>query len=247
SDNPVSIYGTTTVNIPKGEGRVDVSLPVDISVPIDEDAYSIVAYLSRSGGSVQDSFDSIRRSGIDVLAPPASDARLSDLMVDGSTVSDFYESTEVYDIELPEGTTDVPVVTATATDENADVQVTNAEGLPGTATVLVTAEDGITSNTYTINFTVATPTVSIDKPLISNKEFVEIYPNPVNKELYFRFQDSGTPKKISIYNTFGQQLYCNQTKKAELEIDVNSLYAKGIIMIRIDSEDDFSYHRVVIN
>lgn len=155
SDNPVSIYGTSTVNIPKGEGTVDINLAVDISIPPAEDAYCIVVYLTPGGGSMQDSFDSIRLSGIDVPAPLASDATLSDLSLDGTTIANFSSSKEVYDIELAEGTIDVPEVTATATDENADAQVSNAESLPGTASVLVTAEDGVTTKTYTINFTVA--------------------------------------------------------------------------------------------
>ncbi|MCK4921642.1 MAG: sulfatase-like hydrolase/transferase [Bacteroidales bacterium] len=176
-----------------------------------------------------------------------TDATLSDLSIDGVSITDFSASNELYTIELAEGTSEVPVVTATATDENATVSVTEADSLPGTTSVLVTAEDSVTSKTYIINFTVAAPTVSIEKPQISNKGFVEIYPNPTNSVLNFRFQDSGITKKISIYNTFGQLLNCNQTKKLDLEIDVNSLYTKGILMIRVDSQGIFSYHRVVIN
>lgn len=184
---------------------------------------------------------------IKVIPAPSSDATLSDLSVDGTTVSDFASDKVVYDIELDEASLPAPTVTATGTDENADIKVTNAEGLPGTTTVLVTAEDGITGKTYTINFTVADSTVSINNLNGSNKEFVRIYPNPVSQLLNLRFQDSAITKKISIYNTLGQLLYSNQTNNSNLEIDVNALSTQGIIMIRVDSNGIVSYHKVIIN
>ena len=70
----------------------------------------------------------------------------------------FTDETLEYNVELPAGTTEVPTVTATATDSNVTVDITQATGLDGTnnvATVTVTAEDGSTTKTYTITFTVA--------------------------------------------------------------------------------------------
>ena len=90
---------------------------------------------------------------------PNSDATLSDLAVDGTTVDGFDPGIMSYDVELPAGTTAVPTVTATVYDTGkAIAEVTSAESLPGTTTVLVTAEDGITTKTYSINFTVAEDT-----------------------------------------------------------------------------------------
>ena len=83
-----------------------------------------------------------------------ADATLSDLTIGGTTVTGFNASTLTYNVELPAGTTTVPTVTATATDSKANALVKPAKSLPGSTTVLVTAEDG-TTKTYTINFTVA--------------------------------------------------------------------------------------------
>ncbi len=85
----------------------------------------------------------------------SSDATLSGLTIDGTTVTDFDAATETYDVELAAGTTGVPTVAATTVDEKATAEVTAAESLPGSTTVVVTAEDGTTTKTYTINFTVA--------------------------------------------------------------------------------------------
>lgn len=84
----------------------------------------------------------------------SSDATLSDLTVGDETVDGFAATTEEYDVVLPFGTTAVPTVAGTANDANAkSVVVTQASALPGSATVVVTAEDNSTK-TYTVNFTV---------------------------------------------------------------------------------------------
>lgn len=86
-----------------------------------------------------------------------SDANLTDLQVDGATVTDFDAATTDYTVELPAGTTTVPTVTYTLADENAAADQTDATDLTGdeaarTTTIVVTAEDGTTTKTYTILF-----------------------------------------------------------------------------------------------
>ena len=84
----------------------------------------------------------------------STDATLSDLQVNGTTVDGFNAETEVYNVSLPYGTTAVPVVSATKNDSGANVTITQASSASDTATVAVTAEDGITTKTYTVNFSV---------------------------------------------------------------------------------------------
>jgi hypothetical protein len=85
----------------------------------------------------------------------ATDATLSDLKVNGSQVSGFSSAVTGYNVVLPFGTSTVPTVTATTTDVNATKVITPAASLPGTTSVLVTAQDGTTTKTYTVSFTVA--------------------------------------------------------------------------------------------
>ena len=85
----------------------------------------------------------------------SDDATLSDLTVGGETVSGFAPATLAYNVELPFGTTAVPAVVGTANSTFAkSVDVTPAASLPGSTTVVVTAENNSTK-TYTITFTVA--------------------------------------------------------------------------------------------
>ena len=106
----------------------------------------------------------------------STDASLSDLTVDGSTIANFGASTSSYSVELPAGT--VPTVAATPTDTNATVVVTDATSIPGATTIVVTAQDGTTNNTVTINFTWQELTVKAPIPPARNSsDVISIYSN----------------------------------------------------------------------
>ena len=87
-------------------------------------------------------------------------ASLSGIKVDGTALAGFAAATYTYTKVLPFGTTTIPAITATAADANASMVITQVSNIAGneaerTATVAVTAEDGTTTITYTIVFSVA--------------------------------------------------------------------------------------------
>ena len=85
----------------------------------------------------------------------SSDATLADLTVAGETIEGFDPATIEYNVELPFGTSVVPVVAGTANSPYAkSVEANQAAALPGVATIVVTAEDN-SQQTYTINFSLA--------------------------------------------------------------------------------------------
>lgn len=86
-------------------------------------------------------------------AGPSTDATLSALTYDGTSVPDFSAATTSYEVELPADYTGVPTVAATTNDNSATTNITQATALPGIATIVVTAEDGTTTKTYTVTFT----------------------------------------------------------------------------------------------
>ncbi len=102
--------------------------------------------------------------------PPGEDATLSDLQVDGTTVTGFLPAVLNYNVELPYGTTTVPTVTATTNDPNATYIINDAASLPGTTEVVVTAQDEITILTYSVNFTVAGPEPTTVPPIPTHAE-----------------------------------------------------------------------------
>ena len=92
---------------------------------------------------------------IKFVSVASNNARLADIQVNGNNIAGFNAYLNTYNVQLPYGTTEVPVVTATAQDGGATVSITQPTSTTGTATILVTAADGTTKNTYTLNFSVA--------------------------------------------------------------------------------------------
>ena len=88
----------------------------------------------------------------EVVVTPSWDANLAELNLDGNMIEGFAPGTINYEIALPIGTIDVPVVAAVASDDAASLVITQAADIPGTATVEVTAENGITIKTYSVDF-----------------------------------------------------------------------------------------------
>jgi uncharacterized repeat protein (TIGR01451 family) len=84
-------------------------------------------------------------------------ATLSALEYNNIPVPGFTPATYTYSVTLPAGTATVPTVSAAIYNSNATDQITQVTGLPGSATVVVTAQDNTTKLTYTINFSVAPP------------------------------------------------------------------------------------------
>ena len=93
---------------------------------------------------------------ITLSAPTAADhtkATLTDIQIDGESLSGFTADEMSYNIELEFDAVAAPIVTAEAADD-ATVSITQATGVPGSATVVCTSYDGTSeTKTYTINFT----------------------------------------------------------------------------------------------
>ena len=110
------------------------------------------------------------------------DATLSALKVDGNTVSGFTPNSENYLIALPGGTTTVPQITlATTTDESATRVITQANSIPGDATVAVTAQNGTTTKTYKLSFFIGAPNVNAPTPPTRNTvDVISIFSDTYN-------------------------------------------------------------------
>ena len=155
---------------------------------------------------------------------PDSDATLSDLTLDGSTVDGFSPAVNTYDVELPFGTTTAPNVDAVASQAgngSSNVDITQASGVPGTATVDVTAPNGSDTETYTINFTegIELPPVA-PVPALEPNAVIPILTNNVNysdigipnlepfgaTREFFDLDNNGTDDTFSILGGSGAQL-----------------------------------------
>lgn len=81
----------------------------------------------------------------------SSNANLSDILIDGKSIEEFQSDKFDYEVELPEGTNNVPEITVTSEDKNVTVEIENTELLPGVSKIRVVAEDG-TEKIYRVRF-----------------------------------------------------------------------------------------------
>ncbi|HHV99114.1 MAG TPA: S-layer homology domain-containing protein [Clostridiaceae bacterium] len=162
----------------------------------------------------------------------STDATLKNLAVNGTTISGFAPNVFVYNVVLPTGTRKVPTVTAVANNTGkATLKITQASRLPGTATVVVTAEDGKTKNTYTIHFTVAPAVKSNDATLKSiSIDGVEIVGFNAGTLAYNIVLPAGTTKVPAV------TAVVNDTGKATLKI-TQAARLPGTAVIEVTAED----------
>lgn len=85
----------------------------------------------------------------------STDATLSSLIVAGQG-NILEDGKFTYDLDVQASST-VPSVSVTTNEAHATPQITEATGIPGTTTIVVTAQDGETQKTYKVNFKVAVP------------------------------------------------------------------------------------------
>ncbi|MDZ4121960.1 MAG: cadherin-like beta sandwich domain-containing protein, partial [Candidatus Cloacimonadaceae bacterium] len=105
-----------------------------------------------------------------------TNATLSDLKVNGTTIAGFAPLTENYTYGVPEGTVTPPQITSvTTSDANASYVITQAPAVPGSATVSVTAEDGITTKTYTVSFAITIPNSLPPTPMHDQANVISLF------------------------------------------------------------------------
>lgn len=135
----------------------------------------------------------------------SSDATLSDLSVIGKVLDPaFHKDTTKYSVTLDAGTTLIQIA---ATPSNANASVTGYGIVPvtaphGSVEIIVTAENGTSSLTYTINYEIP---VSIDKLSLSHG--LKIYPVPAQNYIFIRLNDrTEVINDISIYSIDGRKI-----------------------------------------
>ncbi|MCC3376334.1 cadherin-like beta sandwich domain-containing protein [Cohnella sp. REN36] len=151
-DVPNATTSVTTTGAPAGDGAtVAVSGGASLSVG---DNLVHVTVTAQDGVSTQ-------TYTVHVVRAPSSEASLSDLTIDGATVPDFAAGTFDYTINVPNATTSVTTV-GTPTGDGATVVVSGGARLAvgdNLVHVTVTAQDGITTQTYTVHVVRAAPNV----------------------------------------------------------------------------------------
>jgi len=113
---------------------------------------------------------------------PLKDATLSDLKVDGATISSFGSGTTDYTYEVANGTVIIPQITAvTTTNGGASTSITQATAIPGDATIEVTSADDSTTKTYTVSIVATGPPSAAPTPPARNaSDVISLFSNAYN-------------------------------------------------------------------
>lgn len=150
----VGINGGTESQIDAVSSSADRSKVRVATTVLSVTSVSSLKFISSGGGNVfLFRIEIIGAGGSTPPTPPtpSSDATLSDLKVNGTTITGFSANTTSYNYTIASGVTTIPTVTATANNANATLNITQATSLTGTASVVVTAQDN-TTLTYTVQF-----------------------------------------------------------------------------------------------
>ena len=178
--------------------------------------------------------------------PLSVDASLSALSLSQGTLDPAFDpGIFTYEVLLPAGTTKVPTISCVTSNEFATVKVVEAKDLTQpsasfrTSSVVVTAQDGITGETYRIVFRVAG--VGIED--LNNADGLRLFPNPTKNLLSIETKDPGF-YSIEITSLNGQQLLAEEMKGSSHQIDL-SPFGKGVYFITIRSKDFISTRKFI--
>ena len=217
--------GSTTVTVTAEDGTTIATYTIN---------FSVESGITTVGAQSINVFPTISSDNFTVEVELSDDATLSDLTVDGITVTGFDAAILTYDVVLAAGTTVVPTVAATTTDANATTVITDATSLPGSTSVTVTAEDGTTTSTYTINFSVESGITT------AGAQSIKVFPTISSGN--FTVQTQGGMSTISIYNITGKMVEKITTSAVETKV---SAPKAGMYILVVKNEDTVQTFKVI--
>ncbi|MFH1161634.1 MAG: T9SS type A sorting domain-containing protein, partial [bacterium] len=153
-----------------------------------------------------------------------TEARLDDILIDGTSLPGFDPDLFTYEVEVPGGVL-IPQVTGLPIDPNATVIVVDATAIPGTTTIDVFAEDLTTHNVYNINWIFA---VGDDEV---KKNAVRAYPNPTTGLVYIQ---GALHARIAVYNAAGIEVKSIEDFTGN-SINLSDL-SEGVYMLSVQTQ-----------
>ncbi len=142
----------------------------------------------------------------------STNAKLASILVNGQAISGFQPAVTSYNVELPYGTTDAPIVSVDKQEDEQVVEITQPTSPTGSAKINVTAADGKTKQTYTINFSVALLSDNTLKDIkINGESLVGFTPNQTTYRVSLPTSTTTMPKveAVSAYPNGAQTITYN--------------------------------------
>ena len=142
----------------------------------------------------------------------STNAKLANIFVNGQGISNFQPAVTSYNIELPYGTTDAPIVSVDKQEDEQVVEIIQATSPTGSAKINVTAADGKTKQTYNISFSVAVLSDNTLKDIkINGESLAGFTPSQTTYRVSLPTSTTAMPKveAISAYPTGAQTITYN--------------------------------------
>jgi len=173
---------------------------------------------------------------INVTAVLSNNAHLSSIGVSlGSLEPIFDPSVTSYALVLPVGTTTVEV-TATKDHLSASVSGDGNIAVPGVATIIVTAEDGVSTMEYVINITISTVGVKLE-----NNKTISVYPNPAGNNVTITAEPGSY---IIIHNSLGKSMAEAVMDGSSVDVDLSGLVS-GLYFVKIQNPRGIVVNKLV--
>ena len=74
---------------------------------------------------------------------------------------------------------------------------------------------------------------------------MQIYPNPVSDELYFKFKQSPVTKHIKIFTVNGQLLLSKDTY-TDIMINIEEFRYEGMLVVKVTEGDDINSSVIIV-
>jgi hypothetical protein len=175
-------------------------------------------------------------------ASGSDDATLIGLSSSMGTLEPVFNSLDtVYSLNLPAGVSSLNL-SATPADGNAIVQgagIIDVTAGFATVSVVVTAEDGSTTRTYTIQIT-----VSASASDSFSSAGIKMYPNPTNTKLLLNGVDFRST--ISLVDNAGKVWIKQEAKEDHINLDISGL-EKGFYLVKIENGRRSYVSRLIIS
>ncbi len=170
---------------------------------------------------------------------PDSNAKLASITIDGVLLAEFNADVFHYEVELPFGTTEIPMVLSTAMSTTATIEQVPATTLPGSTFIKVTAEDGVTQLEYEVEFTLAV-SVTETANLIS-----KVYPNPTRGTITIELAELNGNALLRVSDISGRIIMMKDVSQMETTIDLSN-NKQGIYIITVISNNKLYQQTIVL-
>lgn len=162
-------------------------------------------------------------------SPNTLNADLDSILIDGVRLDLFSPDDTTYSVVLPYGTTEVPVVMGYSGVPFTQIEVNSTTTLLGKTVINVTSEGGVTTKSYTIDFTVSN---DVSAGSLKNDNF-KVYPNPTTGEIRIDLGNINNVKSVSLVDMKGRIIKSfHDIQGPEITLSMDEIN-EGVYIIRV--------------